>query len=117
MLVKEVSYCLFVGLFVAVQTSCAHRTSSRKDIGAFCTNDTARGDPNLIPSEGGSPKLVRTVENGSLYSIRAGEDQLWLVHVWGNSGYDYGFTYGTLLKAKIIHNCNRARGLNFSKRS
>lgn len=80
----------------------AHKTSSVKNFGAFCANDTARGDPNLIPIADSLPKLIRTVENGSLYTIGSGEDQSWLVHVWGERGYDYGYAYGTLLKDQIV---------------
>ena len=46
-------------------------------------------------------RFVNKVENGSLYQIGAGDDQIWLLHVYGNSGYDYGFAYGTLLRDQI----------------
>ena len=92
---------VLVSLLLAVPSIFCHKTGSRKNVGAFCANDTARGDPNLIPIADDPPKLLRTVENGSLYTIGTGEDQSWLVHVWGDSGYDYGFAYGTLLKDQI----------------
>ncbi|CAF3637461.1 unnamed protein product [Rotaria sordida] len=90
-----------IGVLFLVGTSFNHEINSRKNVGAFCANDTSQGDPNLNPIDDSPPELIRTVENGSLYTIGTGEDQFWLVHVWGNSGYDYGFAYGTLLKEQI----------------
>ncbi|CAF0748336.1 unnamed protein product [Didymodactylos carnosus] len=51
-----------------------------------------------------SPVLIRSVENGTLYQVGVGtnDDQIWLVHVWGMNGYDYGYAYGTLLAKQII---------------
>lgn len=78
-----------------------HKTHSRKNVGAFCANDTSHGVPNLIPIDDSPARLVDRVENGTLYQIGSGEDQVWLIHVYGDSGYDYGFAYGTLLKDQI----------------
>ncbi|CAF3751538.1 unnamed protein product [Rotaria sordida] len=78
-----------IGVLFLVGTSFNHEINSRKNVGAFCANDTSQGDPNLNPIDDSPPELIRTVENGSLYTIGTGEDQFWLVHVWGNSGYDY----------------------------
>jgi hypothetical protein len=90
---------LLIALFV-VETSFAHKFPF-KNIGAFCKDDTPQGDPNMLPIESGPPRLIRTVENGSLYQVGVGEDQSWLVHVWGMTGYDYGFAYGSLLSQQI----------------
>ena len=67
----------------------------------FAHNDTARGDPNLIPIDESEARLINKVENGTLYQIGSGEDQTYLIHVYGNNGYDYGFAYGTLLRDQI----------------
>jgi hypothetical protein len=94
-------YCLFLIALLVVETSFAHTGLSFKNIGAFCKDDTPQGDPNMLPIESGPPRLIRTVENGTLYEVGVGEDQSWLVHVWGMNGYDYGFAYGTLLSEQI----------------
>ncbi|CAF1197917.1 unnamed protein product [Adineta ricciae] len=84
-----------------VKTSSAARGFSFENLGSFCKNDTPQGTPNLLPIETGAPRLIRNVENGSLYQIGVGDDQTWLVHLWGKNGYDYGFAYGTLLGEQI----------------
>ncbi|CAF4319383.1 unnamed protein product, partial [Rotaria sordida] len=56
----------------------------------------------MLPIADDPPRLIRTVPNGLLYQVGVGEDQSWLVHVWGMNGYDYGFAYGTLLSEQII---------------
>ena len=55
----------------------------------------------MLPIESGSPRLIRTIKNGALYQVGVGEDQSWLAHVWGETGYDYGYAYGTLLSEQI----------------
>jgi len=97
-----------IGLLIFVQTAYSYATSHLDNLGAYCSNDSSLGAPNLNPIDDGSAKLVSTVENGSLYTVGIGEDQSWLVHVWGDSGYDYGFAYGTLLKEQIIQLIPRA---------
>lgn len=95
-------YWVFLSILLVVETSFAHTGGiSFKNLGSFCKNDTPHGDPNVLPIETGPPRLIRTVENGSLYQVGVGEDQTWLVHVWGMNGYDYGFAYGTLLSEQI----------------
>jgi isopenicillin-N N-acyltransferase-like protein len=94
-------YYLFIGLCFIIQTIHGHRTGSLKNVGAFCSNDTSRGDPNLIPIDESEARLINKVENGTLYQIGSGDDQVWLIHVYGTTGYDYGFAYGTLLREQI----------------
>ena len=94
-------YYLLFGLVLVIQTSSAHRTGSVKNVGAFCANDTSHGDPNLIPIDDSQARYIGKVENGTLYQIGAGEDQVWLIHVYGNTGYDFGYAYGTLLRDQI----------------
>ena len=94
-------FCL-IGLVILGHVSFTHKTGSERNLGAACGNDTSHGDPILNPIDENPPTLVRKVGNGSVYTIGANEDQLWLVHVWGNSGYGYGYASGTLLKEQII---------------
>ncbi|CAF1996258.1 unnamed protein product [Rotaria magnacalcarata] len=93
-------YCL-IGLFLFTQTSSCHRVNAIKNVGAFCANDTSKGDPNLNPIDKGEPKLINKVQNGTLYQIGSGDDQIYLIHVYGNSGYDFGYAYGTLLRDEV----------------
>jgi hypothetical protein len=80
------SYLFFVlGLSIFVQISSSF---DLKNLGSFCSNDSSLGPPNLNPIGDSAAKFVRTVENGSLYTIGNGEDQIWLIHVWGDTGYD-----------------------------
>lgn len=97
---SRLCYCL-IGIFLIIQISSCHTIKGLKNVGAFCANDTSRGDPNLIPIDQGEPKFLNKVENGSLYQIGSGEDQMYLIHVYGNTGYDYGYAYGTLLRDQI----------------
>jgi hypothetical protein len=94
-------YWLFLSVLLVTETSFAYNRLSFGNLGSFCKNDTPQGTPNTLPIETGPPRLIRTVENGSLYQVGVGEDQSWLVHVWGMNGYDYGFAYGTLLSEQI----------------
>ncbi|CAF4723836.1 unnamed protein product, partial [Rotaria sp. Silwood2] len=94
-------YYFLIGLFLVIQTSSSHKISSIKNVGAFCANDTTRGDPNFNPIDVSQPQLINKVENGTLYQVGSGEDQIWLIHVYGNTGYDFGYAYGTLLRDQI----------------
>jgi len=97
---SRLSYILF-GLILVIQTSFCHKISTVKNVGAYCANDTSLGDPNLNPIDESQARLINKVENGSLYQIGSGEDQIWLAHVYGNTGYDFGYAYGTLLRDQI----------------
>jgi hypothetical protein len=96
----RLSYLLF-GLVLVIQTSSCHKTGAIKYVDAFCANDTTTGEPNLNPIDESAARLISKVENGSLYQIGSGEDQIWLVHVYGDTGYDFGYAYGTLLRDQI----------------
>ena len=100
-------FCLIV-LLIFTQTSYNREIDFLDNVGAFCGNDSSLGDPNLHPIDDKPPQLISTVENGSLYTVGTGDDQFWLIHVWGNNGYDYGFAYGTLLKEQITQFLPRA---------
>jgi len=97
---SRLSYLLF-GLFLLIQTSSSHKNGAIKDVGIFCSNDTSLGEPNLNPIDENQPRLINKVENGTLYKIGSGEDEIWLVHLYGNTGYDFGYAYGTLLRDQI----------------
>ena len=89
-------------LFVVFSLKFVHgQIESRPHLGAFCGNDTSHGDPNLNPIDEGRVLFLRSVENGSLYTVGSDEDQFFLLHLWGHTGYDFGFAYGTLLKEQI----------------
>ena len=92
---------LIVGLFFVIQISSSHKGGTIKNLGASCVNDTSVGEPNLNPVDETPARLVSKVENGTLYKIGSGEDQIWLAHVYGDTGYDYGYAYGTLLRDQI----------------
>ena len=94
--------CYLVIVVLLVARSCLVESRfMQKNIGSFCVNDTSRGNPNMLPIESGPPRLIRTIKNGALYQVGVGEDQSWLAHVWGETGYDYGYAYGTLLSEQI----------------
>ena len=99
---------LFLGLCLLTQSISTSRVRLGKDVADLCTHDTALGVPNLNAIDDSAPVLINRVQNGSLYTIGAGDDRMWLVHVWGTKGYDYGFAYGTLLKEQISQFVPRA---------
>ena len=39
--------------------------------------------PNVNPVQSGPPVLVKTAKNGKLYKVGNGEDEIALLHVWG----------------------------------
>ena len=90
-----------MSILLAVETSLAFDRLSVKNLGSFCKDDIPQGTPNMLPIESGPPRLIRTVANGSLYQVGVGEDQSWLLHLWGANGYDYGLAYGILLAEQI----------------
>jgi len=49
------------------------------------------------------PKLIREIPNGKYMQV--GNDSLnntmSLIHLWGDSYYDIGYTYGTLMKEEL----------------
>ena len=92
---------LLVGLVLVIQSIAGHKSGTIKDGGTFCANDTSIGEPNLIPIDETPARLINKVPNGTLYQIGSGEDQVWLAHVYGDTGYDFGFAYGTLLREQI----------------
>ena len=94
-------FYVFFGICSIIHLTLAHKSGTIKNVGAFCANDTSIGEPNLIPIDETPARLIAKVENGTLYQIGSGEDQVWLAHVYGENGYDYGFAYGTLLKDQI----------------
>jgi hypothetical protein len=99
---------LLAGLCFVIHSSSSHKSGRIKNVGEFCANDTSTGDPNLNPIDETPARLISKVENGTLYQIGSGEDQIWLIHVYGDSGYDFGYAYGTLLADQIHKTLPRA---------
>lgn len=54
--------------------------------------------PNNNPISTGAPIFVRAVPNGELYTVgTAGLNEIFLLHVYGSNGYDWGYAAGQLL--------------------
>jgi hypothetical protein len=86
----------------------SHPAERREGVQSFLYYSEPRGDPNstcpgnlntLIPWTG-APVKLREVENGSLYTAGDGDDQLYVVHVYG-SPYSMGYAQGSLLRDTI----------------
>ena len=99
---------LLAGLILVIQSSSGHRAGTINNLRAMCGNDSSTGKPNLNPIDDSPPRLISKTDNGTLYQIGSGEDQIWLIHVYGNTGYDYGYAYGTLLREQITKMIPRA---------
>ncbi|KAJ8316334.1 hypothetical protein KUTeg_006348, partial [Tegillarca granosa] len=67
-------------------------------------------DPNAQqnnnPIYRGSPTLVKTVQNGKLYTVGNGEDSFYIAHIWG-SPYDMGKAHGQLLGIRAVNMMNK----------
>ena len=75
---------------------------------AFCSgkpSPAAQTNNNTIDT--GAPVFVRSVANGSLYSVGSGEDRIAAVHLWGDA-YSRGYAQGSLLKDNATLFINRA---------
>jgi len=66
---------------------------------ASCTNF---GVPNTLPIDRSPLRLVRQVPNGKLYLAGSGQDQIYVVHLYGEP-YDWGVAEGQLLKNEITY--------------
>ncbi len=56
--------------------------------------------PNLNPIINEEPVFVNQVKNAKLYTIGKGDDQIYVVHLWG-SPYEMGFAHGKLLPDRM----------------
>jgi isopenicillin-N N-acyltransferase-like protein len=62
------------------------------------TQENITGAPNLFPVDTSDPVFVARVPNGELYTVgTVGKDFTYLLHVYGNNGYDFGYAAGQLL--------------------
>ena len=62
------------------------------------TKNNFTGPENTIPVDLSNPVYVRSVQNGDLYTVGANEnDRVHLLHVYGSTGYEFGFAAGQLL--------------------
>ena len=46
--------------------------------------------PNLNPIIDQAPKFVKQIQNGKLYTVGSGDEQIYIVHLWG-SPYEMGY--------------------------
>ncbi len=60
----------------------------------------ANAPANDNPILDANPILVNKIENGELYTVGSGDDQMWMAHIYG-SAYDLGYAHGTLLKSQV----------------
>lgn len=74
-------------------------------LGAGCnTQENITGLPNSHPIDTSAPVFVSRVPNGELYTVGTqGKDFTYLLHVYGNNGYDFGYAAGQLLKEQMTH--------------
>jgi len=61
---------------------------------------TCSGSPNTNPIIDVTPRFVKQVANGKLYMAGSGDDEIYLVHLWGTA-YQMGYAQGLLLKNEI----------------
>lgn len=54
----------------------------------------------MQPILDGSLTFVREIKNARLYIAGKGDDQIYVVHLWG-SPYEMGFAHGTILKERV----------------
>jgi len=60
------------------------------------------GKPNQHPIDTSNPVFIRRVPNGELYSVGTKPaDFIYLLHLYGNNGYDFGYAHGLLLADEI----------------
>ena len=66
------------------------------------TKSNETGPMNTLPIDSASPVFVKSVPNGELYTVGASvDDRIYLVHLYGANGYDWGFAAGQLLKDEM----------------
>ena len=53
--------------------------------------------PNLFPIQDANLTLVKQIKNAKLYLAGAGDEQIYVVHLWGTP-YEMGYAHGTLIK-------------------
>jgi len=71
--------------------------------GAFCNMKSNQTGPmNTIPVDTSAPVFVKAVPNGELYTVgTSADDQIYLLHLYGNTGYEWGYAAGQLLKEEM----------------
>lgn len=70
---------------------------------AWCNDKSNITEPmNLNPVDRSEPVFVRSVPNGELYTVgTGGQDEISLVHLYGNNGYDWGYAMGSLMPSEL----------------
>eukprot|EP00672_Neobodo_designis_P026182 CAMPEP_0174832426 /NCGR_PEP_ID=MMETSP1114-20130205/3671_1 /TAXON_ID=312471 /ORGANISM="Neobodo designis, Strain CCAP 1951/1" /LENGTH=455 /DNA_ID=CAMNT_0016066285 /DNA_START=48 /DNA_END=1415 /DNA_ORIENTATION=+ len=62
------------------------------------TKSNFTGPENLTPVDLSNPVYVRSVPNGDLYTVgQTDDDRIHLLHLYGGSGYEFGYAAGQLL--------------------
>jgi isopenicillin-N N-acyltransferase like protein len=80
------------------------------------TRQNITGPPNNFPINTSDPVFIARVPNGELFSLGSnGTDFTFVLHVYGNSGYDFGYAAGQLLKKEMTHVLNNAWGYFLSQ--
>lgn len=84
------------------------QSSSTKVDAAWCNEKSnATGPMNNNPVDYSAPVFVKRVPGAELYTVGENiDDQISLVHLYGKSGYDWGFSYGTLMGTPALENMN-----------
>lgn len=86
---------LFLSTCVLLQVALAADCNTKANI---------TGPPNNHPVDTSAPVFVARVPNGELYTVGTkGHDFTFLLHVYGNNGYDFGYAAGQLLKTEVTH--------------
>jgi isopenicillin-N N-acyltransferase-like protein len=70
---------------------------------AYCNlKSNVTGPENTIPIDTSAPVYVRSVPNGDLYTLGSNpDDQVYLLHLYGGSGYEFGYAAGQLLASEM----------------
>ena len=97
---------LAVSIFFFAKKTTSPRKQSNTDgspplLSHFSTYSSQVSLRNTFAVDTSAARWVNRVQNGSLYTIGSGDDQMWFIHVWGTLGYDYGFACGIVLKERI----------------
>ena len=83
-----VTIAAVVALLLVAQTSNA----------AFCNLNSNQSSPmNNNTIDLSNPVFVKSVANGELYTVGNAQNQIHLLHLYGNNGYDFGYAAGQLL--------------------
>lgn len=66
----------------------------------FFKKPDPHAQPNLNPIIDNEPVFVRQVKNAKLYTVGSGDDEIYIVHLWGTP-YEMGYAHGMLIKERL----------------